>query len=99
MAGQCKRLQKARLSGRLTVGVDSGARILGLEKLEIIQMPSVKLTVKITGLNGEQVVGSAQSPAVSLEPAEASIAPYRFDDGTAPEQPTLISSSSFVTIG
>jgi hypothetical protein len=62
-------------------------------------MPSMKLTVRFSFATGEQFVTSVEVPAVPSEFLQVPAAPYRLDDATAPEEPTLISSSSFVQVG
>ncbi len=62
-------------------------------------MPSVKLTVRLSFANGDEVVSSAETPAVSSKPLESPKTPYAFGDATVPEQPTLVSSSNFIRVG
>jgi hypothetical protein len=62
-------------------------------------MPSVKLTVRLSFASGEEVVTSAETPALSASlPEQQRVAPYTFGGATVPEQPVLVSSSNFVQV-
>lgn len=62
-------------------------------------MPSMKLTVRFSFATGEESVHSAETPGVFNRPEELPLMPYRLNEGTAPEEPTLISSTNFVQVG
>ena len=62
-------------------------------------MPFVKLTVKLAFGGGEELVSSAESPAVAAKVEGDGLAPYSFGESSTPEQPILVSSSNFVEVG
>ena len=64
-----------------------------------LQMPFVKLTVKFAFGGGEELISSAESPAVAANVAGDGHAPYTFGESSTPEQPILVSSSDFVEVG
>lgn len=57
-------------------------------------LPTVKLTVRLSFASGEEIVTSAESPAVYARSSHEDEAPYTFSGPT--EQPVLVSSSDFV---
>jgi hypothetical protein len=63
-----------------------------------MQMPAMKFTVRLSFANGEQAVASSESPATSGLVLHPILPPYRLAAGTAPEDPTLVSSASFVRV-
>jgi hypothetical protein len=63
-----------------------------------VYMPSVKLTVRFSFATGEEVVTSVETPAVSADSSNESVAPYSFGGATAPEQPVLVSSTNFIRV-
>jgi hypothetical protein len=63
-----------------------------------IQVPQMKFTVKLVFANGEQSVTSIETAAVLTGQQQNGAAPYWFSEATAPDVPTLISSSNFVGI-
>ena len=62
-------------------------------------MPSMKLTVRFSFATGEESVHSVETSGVFNRPEEMASMPYRLNEGTAPEVPTLISSTNFVQVG
>jgi len=63
-------------------------------------MPSVKLSVRLAFANGEEpILTSVETPAVFAAPAVDGDAPYVFADATVPEEPIMVSSSSFIRVG
>src|SRR5579859_6619922 len=64
-----------------------------------LQMPFVKLTVKLAFGGGEELVSSVESPAVASNAVGDGHAPYSFGESSTPEQPILVSSSDFVKVG
>lgn len=57
-------------------------------------LPTVKLTVRLSFASGEEIVTSAETPAVYARSTDEAAAPYTFSGPT--EQPVLVSSSDFV---
>lgn len=65
-------------------------------------MPQVKLSVRMTFSDGEELLSAAETRPVNAEPRpELSTPqlPYVLGNATAPEQPVLVSSSSFIQVG
>jgi hypothetical protein len=82
------------------LGPDGGIKVPDSgQELGEKRMPSMKLTVQFSFATGQQIVTSVEAPAASPESLQVPVAPYRVDGATAPEEPTLISSSSFVQVG
>jgi len=61
-------------------------------------MPPINLTVRLSFATGEESIARVEVPGLPAEPESPPVAPYRLDDATAPEEPTLISSPDFVDI-
>jgi len=66
--------------------------------LEGLNLPPVKLSVKLSFANGEQISSTAEATGMLKQPAEVSAPQYLFGSATAPEQPVLVSSTSFIQI-
>lgn len=64
-----------------------------------LNMPLVKLTVKLAFGGGEELVSTAESPAITASVSGDAHAPYSFGETSTPEQPILVSSSDFVEVG
>jgi hypothetical protein len=64
-------------------------------------MPQVKLSVRMTFSDGEELLAAAETRPTNAEQPEpfAPQPPYVLGSATAPEQPVLVSSSSFIRIG
>ncbi|MGA9391123.1 MAG: hypothetical protein WBV69_11815 [Candidatus Sulfotelmatobacter sp.] len=63
-------------------------------------MPKVKLSVELSYQQGQKAAYSVETPGVCpTPPQEIAALPYQLTDATGPEQPTLVSSTSFVQIG
>ena len=63
-------------------------------------MPPLKLSVEMSFQQGQKTVYSVEVPGVAgSQLEEATLPPYRMSDATGPEEPTLISSTSFVQVG
>lgn len=62
---------------------------------------AINMTVRLLFANGEEAVTTVQtSPVEVREPEEQSdTPPYRLVESTAPEQPTLVASPDFVSVG
>ncbi len=78
--------------------LDGNAKIILLVTGESI-MPPMKLTVRFSFATGEESVHSVETPGVFNRPEELPSMPYRLSEGTAPVEPSLISSTSFVQVG
>jgi len=94
-ARQIRSVTKGSLCG-LTEVLDSvpAGQVLGG-----LYMPSMRLTVKLAFSGGEEVTSYAETPAIAAKLPTEGFAPYVFAEGSAPEQPILVSSSDFVKVG
>ena len=61
-------------------------------------MPQVKVSLRLSFASGEESLHSFEAPATSSEGNSDETAPYRLNDTTAPEEPTLIASPNFVQV-
>jgi hypothetical protein len=61
-----------------------------------INLPPVRLSVKLSFSTGEEISATAETPRFEVERPETKGAKYSFENSTVPEQPVLVSSSSFI---
>lgn len=61
-----------------------------------LNLPPVKLTVKLSFSTGEEISATAEATRSVVERPEAEGTKYSFENATAPEQAVLVSSSSFI---
>ena len=95
-----QRILNSKVKGEPPFIDRGGATIVGSEAgYGGTPLPHIKLSVRFSFANGEQTEQTAERSEVFAGPQESFAIPYRLGKETAPVQPTLISSASFVQLG